>query len=223
MEPTAVNGLLALRQKHGESHQSARPHVRRLEVWYAPVIKSQFLQMSWCQKAPGHQQPPCWLVCNNSAAEIMRTAIKLFFFNQEADSPLVFFALLTSSYSYTHCSISLNTLRPRQNGRHFPDDIFKVIFFYGNCFILIKISLKFVPCALFDNIPALVQIMAWRRSGDKPLSEPMIAYVVKAYHYMIPLHIDAKYILIFPIDLFNSLCPSGDIYIYIYIGQHWFR
>ena len=27
-----------------------------------------------------------------------------------------------------------------------------------------------------DNIPALVQIMAWRRLGDKPLSEPMIVY-----------------------------------------------
>ena len=25
-----------------------------------------------------------------------------------------------------------------------------------------------------DNNPALVQIMAWRRSGDKPLSEPMM-------------------------------------------------
>ena len=28
---------------------------------------------------------------------------------------------------------------------------------------------------LIDNIPALVQIMAWCRSGDKPLSEPMMA------------------------------------------------
>ena len=27
-----------------------------------------------------------------------------------------------------------------------------------------------------NNIPALVQIMAWRRQGDKPLSEPMIVY-----------------------------------------------
>ena len=26
-----------------------------------------------------------------------------------------------------------------------------------------------------NNIPELVQIMAWRRAGDKPLSEPMIA------------------------------------------------
>ena len=67
-----------------------------------------------------------------------------------------------------------NTLRPRQNGRHFPDDLFKCIFLNENVWISIKISLKFVPKCPIDNIPALVQIMAWRRIGDKPLSEPMI-------------------------------------------------
>ena len=35
-------------------------------------------------------------------------------------------------------------------------------------------SLKFVPKCPINNIPALVQIMAWRRPGDKPLSEPMM-------------------------------------------------
>ena len=68
----------------------------------------------------------------------------------------------------------LNTLRPRQDGRLFPDDIFKYIFFNENVWILIKISLRFVPKAPINNIPALVQIMAWRRPGDKPLSEPMM-------------------------------------------------
>ena len=34
--------------------------------------------------------------------------------------------------------------------------------------------LKFVPKGPINNIPALVQIMAWRRSGDKPLSEPIM-------------------------------------------------
>ena len=66
------------------------------------------------------------------------------------------------------------TLRPRQDGRHFPDDIFKCIILNENVWILIKISLKFVPKVRNSNIPALVQIMAWRRPGDKPLSEPMI-------------------------------------------------
>ena len=68
----------------------------------------------------------------------------------------------------------VNTLRPRQNGRRFADDMFKRIFLNENVRILIKISLKFVPKGPINNIPALVQIMAWRRSGDKPLSEPMM-------------------------------------------------
>ena len=69
---------------------------------------------------------------------------------------------------------TVNTLRPRQNGRHFPDDIFKCIFLNQSIWISIAISLKFVPKGAINNISALVQIMAWRRSGDKPLSEPMM-------------------------------------------------
>ena len=64
----------------------------------------------------------------------------------------------------------LNTLRPRQNGRHYPDDIFRCIFLNKNIQISIKISPKFVAKSLINNIAALVQIMAWRRPGDKPLS-----------------------------------------------------
>ena len=62
----------------------------------------------------------------------------------------------------------------RQNGRHFPDDIFKCICLNETAWISIKISLKFVPKGPINKIPALVQIMAWRRSGDKPLSETMM-------------------------------------------------
>ena len=72
------------------------------------------------------------------------------------------------------CTSEVNTLMPRQDGRLFPDDIFKSIFFNENVHILIKISLTFVPKAPINIIPALVQIMAWRRPGDKPLSEPMM-------------------------------------------------
>ena len=49
------------------------------------------------------------------------------------------------------------------------------ISFNENIWILIKISLKFVPEGPIDNIPALVQIMAWRQTGDKSLSEPMMS------------------------------------------------
>ena len=42
-----------------------------------------------------------------------------------------------------------------------------------NVSILIKISVKFVPKGQINNKPALVQIMAWRQPGAKPLPEPM--------------------------------------------------
>ena len=75
----------------------------------------------------------------------------------------------------------INTLRMRQNGRHFPNNIFKCIFLNRNVCILIDISLKFVPEGKIDNIPALVQIMAWRRSGEKPLSDPMLTQFTVEY------------------------------------------
>ena len=77
-------------------------------------------------------------------------------------------------FSFCHLSLYHNTLRPRQNGGHFPDNIFKRIFVNKNVHILINVSLKFVPKGPINNIPALFQIMAWRRPGDKPLSEPIV-------------------------------------------------
>ena len=75
----------------------------------------------------------------------------------------------------------VNSLRPRRNGCYNADDIFKCIFRKENVCIPTKISLKFVPKGPINNIPALVQIMAWRRPGNKPFSEPMSIFV--------PMHI----------------------------------
>ena len=82
----------------------------------------------------------------------------------------------------TH-SFNLSTLRPRQNGHHFADDIvfFKMHFVNGNVWISIKISLKFVPKGPINNITALVQITALRQWCDKPSSGPMMAYFSDAY------------------------------------------
>ena len=74
-----------------------------------------------------------------------------------------------------------NPLRPRQNGCHFAEDTFKRIFLNENVWNLIEIPLKFVPKGPINNIPALVKIMAWRRPGYKPLSEPMMV--------RLPMHI----------------------------------
>ena len=52
--------------------------------------------------------------------------------------------------------------------------ISKCIFLNENVWIWITISLKFVPKGPINNIQALVQIMARRRPGDKPLFELMM-------------------------------------------------
>ena len=75
---------------------------------------------------------------------------------------------------YGHITHILNTLRQRKIGCHFADDIFKYIFLNEIVWIPIKISLKSVPECPINNIPALVQIMAWRRPGDKPSSGPIM-------------------------------------------------
>ena len=66
--------------------------------------------------------------------------------------------------------VLFNTLRPNQNGRHFANNIF----LNENVWISIKISLKLVPKGPTNSILELVQIMAWRRPGDKLSSEAMM-------------------------------------------------
>ena len=55
------------------------------------------------------------------------------------------------------------------------DDIFNCIFLNENGRIPIHISLKYAPRSAIDNKPALVQVMAWHRTGDKPLPGKVIA------------------------------------------------
>ena len=87
------------------------------------------------------------------------------------------------------CSFQLlKTLRPRQNGRHFTDAVFKCIFLNENVWMLIKISLKFVPKGPINNTIALVQIMAWHRPGDEPLSEPMMIILLTHIYVSLSLN-----------------------------------
>ena len=61
------------------------------------------------------------------------------------------------------------------------NDIFKRIFLNENDIIPIQISLKLVPRSPIDNKPALDQVLAWRRKGDKPLPVPMVIQFTDAY------------------------------------------
>ena len=61
------------------------------------------------------------------------------------------------------------------------EDILKCILLNENVWISLKIPLKFVPKDPLNNIPALVQVMVWRQTSDKPLPEPMLTHVTDAY------------------------------------------
>ena len=106
-------------------------------------------------------------------------------------------------------NISFNTLRPRQNGRYFSDNIFNCVFLNENVWIPIKISLKCVPKGQINHIPALVQKMAWRHPGDKPLSEPMMVSLLTHICVFRPQWVKRGYM---------KRCPScfGLIYIHHY-------
>ena len=54
------------------------------------------------------------------------------------------------------------------------------LFLDENGRIPIQISLKFVPKSPIDNKPALVQVMAWRWTEDKPLPESMVTLFTDA-------------------------------------------
>ena len=71
--------------------------------------------------------------------------------------------------------VPINALRPRQNGCYFADDIFKSIFVNERALLWVKFSLQFVLKCPISNITALAQIVAWCRSGPKPLFEPIMA------------------------------------------------
>ena len=64
-----------------------------------------------------------------------------------------------------------NTLRPRQDGRHY--NIFKCIFLNENVWISIKIKLKYV-LKIHWSLFLRVKLTTFQLVGGKPLSEPMM-------------------------------------------------
>ena len=91
------------------------------------------------------------------------------------------------------------------------------IFFNENVWISIKISLKFVPKGPIKNIPAMVQIMAWHRPGDKPLSELMMVSLPTHICVARPQWVKSSSTKL-PQHSVNFVHNSWDpMYIYIYI------
>ena len=82
-----------------------------------------------------------------------------------------------------HLSLVFNTMKLK---KHFLDSIFKYSFLNENVRSLVKILLKFVLKGPFNNIPTLFQTMAWRRPGDKPLSEPTMVNLLMHIYIIWP-------------------------------------
>ena len=119
-------------------------------------------------------------ICNGLVNDVLR--IQLFHYKVLFEKKSCLNHHIRHSFRTRHMTVVFCiNLRPRQNGRHFADDIYKCIFRNETVWISIKISLKFVPWGLINNTPPLVQMMAWRRTGDKPSFEPMMAQCTDAY------------------------------------------
>ena len=83
--------------------------------------------------------------------------------------------LYCKSMCRQYCFKLVNRLRPRQNGRHFPNDIFKWILLNENVWILITISLNFVSLGVnqqYSSIgsdkclaPTRRQVIIWTNDG----------------------------------------------------------
>ena len=144
---------------------------------------TKFLNVYWFETTSNRASSTCswphWQGLNSpTPAKILYQKLGTHFKNtlstELANTPLKLLPNYTELKKWNCRYTYFNRLRPRQNGRHFADDIFKCIFLNENVWIPIKISLKFVPQGPINNIPALVQKMAWRRPGDKPSSGPMM-------------------------------------------------
>ena len=70
---------------------------------------------------------------------------------------------------------------PQEKMTVISDDMFKCIFMNAKFCVLIRVSLMFVFKDLIDNKSSLFQVMAWCRTSNKPLPEPMMIQFTDAY------------------------------------------
>ena len=158
------------------------PHIRDFTVCIINLSLSE--PMFRYKKAHSYMMfQPCFFRVDLLPYDLITQLFKILSIETKQEKGLYPQQWVESTVPVTLVSVTwqhLNSLRPRQDGRHFAD-VFKCNFLNENAWIPIKKSLKFFPKGPINNIPALVQIMAWRRTGDKPLSEPMMTQFNDAY------------------------------------------
>ena len=127
-------------------------HMRHLWLWQWLVNCS----------VPSHYPNQCWRLLNWTLGNIIQWNLnqKTIIHIEENGFEDVICKMLAifskCEWVIAYSTAAVNTLRPRQNGLQFADDIFKCIFFNENVWIAIRISLGFVPKSPINDIPALV-------------------------------------------------------------------
>ena len=188
MTPTWTRLILRYLQQHcrwptaGRSIENFAFFVGFVSVWsvwlgYDTIWwhrSGSILLMTWYLAAPSHYLNQYWIIINGTRWPLDEGNFTVNML--DISHYRVFDNYI---HIWNNCYIPrgrwVNSLRPRRNGRYNADDIFRCLFVKENVCIPTKISLKFVPKGPINNLPALVQIMAWRRPGDKPLTEPMMS------------------------------------------------
>ena len=96
----------------------------------------------------------------------------------------IYFYVLCKTYIATVPVFISKTLGPRKKWSRFRRRHFQMHILEWRC-------LKLIKNGPIDNIPALVQIMAWCLPGDKSLSEPMIVSLL-SHTYVTGPHTDSN-------------------------------
>ena len=148
-------------------------------------LKYSILYLKRCLSVPSHASG-CFFT-NVTFTAVAEISIRGDFFSKAIINSLSvtcfsfisFYSELTSLYistPYTYQVWKYNSMYDMK----VTDDIFKSIF-NESVWIPITISLKFVPKGPIDYNSALVQVVAWHRTGEKPLPESMLTQFTDAY------------------------------------------
>ena len=126
--------------------------------------------MAWCRQAASHYLSKCW-----------PTSLLPYGVTRPQWVKIVYRMGYVTWWSLVDLLSRYPLITVDKMATILADDNFKCIFLNENDRIPIWISMKFVPRSPIDNKTALVQVMACRRTGDKPLPELMLAQFTDAY------------------------------------------
>ena len=154
---------------------SQRPVTRSFDIFFDPCLNKRLSKQSW----GGWFETlscPLWRQCNvNSSIRCLHVLRNRYYMNAYINAFQTTLNQMLMSLFPQDIVITVLTYW----GRDKMTAIFQTT--VSNAFscmkiywFWLKISLNFIPKGPINDIPALVQIMAWRRPGDKPLSEPMV-------------------------------------------------